>query len=70
MDMLQTSVDMIETKPSVVFPPQCLPFPVCPLNPLGDPLLATAVWQWNQVVLPKFQPVLCAHNSNSTVTIL
>ena len=70
MDMLQTSVDMIKTNPSVVFLPKNLPFPVCPLYPIGDPLLAAVVWPWNQVALLKPQLVLCAHRSNSTVTSL
>ena len=68
MDMLQTSVEMIETNPSVVFLPYNLPFPVCPLHPLEGALLATAVWQWNQVVHIKDLPVLCAHSTNSAAT--
>ena len=70
MDMLQMSVEMIETNLSVVFLPYNLPFPVCPLYPLGGALLATAVWPWNQVAFLKLQPVLCAHRSNSAATSL
>ena len=70
MDMLQTSVEMTETNLSVVFLPYNLPFPVCPLHPLEGALLATAVWQWNQVAHLKYQPVLCAHRTNSAATSL
>ena len=70
MHILQTSVEMIETNPSVVFLPHNLPFPVCPLHPLEGALLATAVWQLNQVAHLMYQPVLRAHRTNSAATSL
>ena len=70
MDLLQTSVEMAKLDLSVVFLPHSLPFPVCPLYPLGGALPATAVWPWNQAELLMDQPVRSVRKSNSIAASL